>query len=47
MLLFKKKIRNTVRVSSGLNPDQDRRSVGPDLGLNCLQRLAADDKNGR
>ena len=27
-----------------LDPDQERRSVGPDLGLNCLQRLQADDK---
>ena len=28
-------------------PDRDRRSVGPDLGPNCLQRLSADDKSGR
>ena len=28
-------------------PDQDRRYVGPDPGLNCLQMLAADDKNRR
>ena len=39
----KKKNRNTFRVSNGLDPDQDRRWVGPDLGLNCLQRLSADD----
>ena len=26
-------------MSHGLDPDQDRRSVGPDLGPNCLQRL--------
>ena len=25
-----------IRVSNGLDPDQDRRSVGPDLGSNCL-----------
>ena len=30
--------RNTIRLSIGLNPDQDRRSVGPELGPNCLQR---------
>ena len=24
-------------------PDQDLRSVDPDLGPNCLQRLSADD----
>ena len=30
-------------VSNSLDPDQDRRSVGPDLGPNCLQRLSADD----
>ena len=28
-----------------LYPDQDQRSVGPDLGPNCLQRLSADDKS--
>ena len=27
-----------------LDPDQDRRSVGPDLDPNCLQRLSTDDK---
>ena len=26
-------------VSNGLDPDQDRHSVDPDLGPNCLQRL--------
>ena len=31
--------------SNGLDPDQDRRFVGPDLGPNCLQRLSADDKS--
>ena len=29
------------RVPNGLDPDQDRRTVGPDLGPNCLQRLSA------
>ena len=33
-----------IRVSNGLDPDQDRRYVGPDLGPNCLQRLSADDR---
>ena len=28
-------------MSNGLNPDQDRRFVGPDPGPNCLQRLSA------
>ena len=32
--------RNTIRVSNSLDPDQDRHSVGPDLGLNSLQRLS-------
>ena len=36
--------RNTITVSSSLDPDQARHSVGPDLGPNCLQRSAADDK---
>ena len=34
----------TFKVSNGLNPDQDRYFVGPDLGPSCLQRLSADDK---
>ena len=29
---------------NGLDLDQDRRSVGPDLSPNILQRLSADDK---
>ena len=40
---FKKSIRNTIRMSSSLDPDQARRSVGPDLGANYLPRLSADD----
>ena len=28
---------------NSLDPDQARRSVGPDLGPNCLQKLSADD----
>ena len=32
-----------IRVSNRLDPDQTRHIVGPDLGLNCLQRLSADD----
>ena len=31
-------------VSTGLDPDQDRHSVGPDLCTNCLQRSSAVDK---
>ena len=31
--------------TKGLDPDQDRLSVGPDLGPNCLQRLSADDNS--
>ena len=34
-------------MSNGLDSDQDRRSVGPDLGPNCLQRLKADGKRRR
>ena len=30
---------------NNLDPDQDRRSVGPDLGPNCLHKLSADDKS--
>ena len=32
-------------MSNSLDPDQDRRSVDPDLGPNCLQRLSADNKS--
>ena len=41
MLFFFSKY--SIRVSNGSDPDQDRRSVGPDLGSNCLQRLSAGD----
>ena len=30
-------------MSNSLDPDQARRTVGPDLGPNCLPRLSADD----
>ena len=45
----KKKFRNicNFRVSNSLDPDQDRRFVGPDLGPNCLQRLSAVGKQLR
>ena len=33
---------NTIRVSNGLDLDQTRRYVGPDLDPNCLQRVSAD-----
>ena len=33
------------KILSGLNSDQDRHTVGPDLGPNCLQRWSADDKS--
>ena len=37
--------RNTITESNGLDPVQDRHSVGPDLGLECLQRLSAEYKS--
>ena len=40
---FINSLRNTIRVSNSLDPDQARHFVGPDLGPNCLQRLTADD----
>ena len=45
--LSKYSFRNTIRVSNGFDPDQDCRSVGPDLGPNCLQKISADDKSRR
>ena len=38
--------RNTIRGSNSLYPHQVRHFVGPDLGLNCLQMLSADDTGG-
>ena len=35
----KNSFRNTTRVPNGWDPDQDQHSVGPDLGLTCLQKL--------
>ena len=32
-----------IRVSNSLDPDQARQNVLPDLGLNCLQKLPADN----
>ena len=41
-LIFKKySLRNTIRVSNRLDPDQIRHFVSPDLGPNCLLRLSA------
>ena len=44
-ILAKNSLRNTFSVAKGMDPDQDRRSVGPDLDTNFLQRLSADDKS--
>ena len=42
-----KNIINTIRVSNGLYFDHGRRSVGPDMGPNCLPRLSVDDISRR
>ena len=43
---FSKEILGTkLKCQNGLHPDQDLRSVGPDLGPNCFQRLSAGGKN--
>ena len=39
----KNSFRNTIIVSNSLDPDQARHYVGPDLVLNCLQKISADD----
>ena len=39
--ISKNSFRNTM--STSLGPDQDRHSVSPDLGPNCLKRLSAND----
>ena len=33
-----------IKVSNGLDPDQDQHFVCPDLGPNFLQRLSTDDR---
>ena len=43
----KNSFKNTTIVSKGLDPDQKRQFVGPDLDPNCLQSLSADDKSHR
>ena len=40
--LFKNSYINTIRVTNGLYQDQNRRSVGTELGPNYLQMLSAD-----
>ena len=49
--LFPKNSFTNIRVSNGLDQDQDRQSMlrpehGPDLGPNCLLSLPTDDKSG-
>ena len=41
----KKSFKNTIRMSNSLEPDQELRYIGPDVGPNCLQRLSATDKS--
>ena len=36
-------LRNAIRMSNSLVPDQARRFVMPDLGPNCLPRFSVDD----
>ena len=38
---------NTIRMSNGLDPDQDRQNVGSDLFPNYLQRPSADEKKSQ
>ena len=40
--LFRKLFQEYHQSANSLDPDQDRRCVGPVLGTNCLQRLSAD-----
>ena len=43
IIFLKNSFRNNNSVSNSLDPDQDRLSVGPDLGPTCLQRLSIDN----
>ena len=38
-----KSFRNNIKELNSVDPAQTRCFVGPDLGLNCLQRLSADN----
>ena len=40
-----KSLRNTIRMSNSLDPDQDRHSVGTDLGPNCLHVISRRQKS--
>ena len=42
LFFSKNSFRNTIRVSNGLDSEQDRH-VGPNLSPNCLQRISAED----
>ena len=44
IIFSKNSFRNPSSVSNGLDPDQNRHSVCPDLVTNCLQRLLGEDK---
>ena len=44
--ISEKIVSNSISLSDGLDPDQARQYVGPDLDPNCLQRLSADDTSG-
>ena len=49
-IFFKKKtFQNTIRLSNGFDPDQDRRSVGldDDLCPKSLQSISTDDNKSR
>ena len=47
LTFLKKKSGNIISVSNSFDQDQDRHSVGPDLGPNCLKRLSADTKGSQ
>ena len=42
---FKKSFRDIIKVSNGLDTDQDQRSGDPDLGPNCLQKISDDESH--
>ena len=46
-LFYKKSFRITISVVNGLDPDQDRHNVGPDLGPNCLRMTKVDASKER
>ena len=45
VFVLKNAFNNSINMSNSFDSDQDSHSAGPDLGLNCLQKLSAGNKS--